>query len=381
MAKLSSYRRLVIKIGSGLLVDYQSGSLRALWLASLADDIAALRKAGCDVVVVSSGAIALGRQVLKLSDGPLRLEESQAAASVGQIALAPAWERALKAHDLIAGQVLLTPTDTEVRRRYLNARATITTLLKFGAIPIINENDTVATAEIRYGDNDRLAARVATMVSADCLILLSDIDGLYDKPPADHPDARHIALVEAITPEIEAMGGATRTAYGSGGMATKIEAAKIALNGGTNMVISSGEAMAPLSAIDQGARCTWFKASGTPVAARKKWISGHLKPGGILTLDQGAVKALRSGKSLLPAGVVRILGQFERGDTVLIENADGVEIARGLVAYDVEEARKIIGQQTSDIEVILGYPGRSVMVHRDDMVLRDATGYSADNGS
>lgn len=376
MAVLSSYKRLVIKIGSGLLVDYATGKLRTSWLASLADDIAALRQAGCDVVVVSSGAIALGRRVLGLDDGPLKLEESQAAASVGQIALAPAWENALSAHGLIAGQILLTPSDTEVRRRYLNARATIATLLKFGAVPIINENDTVATAEIRYGDNDRLAARVATMVSADCLILLSDIDGLYDKPPADNPDAHHIAVVDMITPEIEAMGGATRTTYGSGGMATKIVAAKIALNGGTSMVIASGEEMSPLLKIDNGARCTWFHASGTPVAARKKWISGHLKPSGVLTLDAGAVKALQSGNSLLPAGVIKITGQFELGDTVLLENAQGMEIGRGLVTYDIDDARQIIGRQTSQIETILGYPGRSVMVHRDDMVLRDATGYS-----
>lgn len=379
MTALSSYKRLVIKIGSGLLVDYKAGTIRTDWLASLVDDIAALRDAGCDVVVVSSGAIAMGRCILGLDEGRLKLEESQAAASVGQIELAPAWEKALGARGLTAGQILLTLADTEMRRRYLNARATINTLLKFGAVPIINENDAVATTEIRYGDNDRLAARVATMLAADCLILLSDIDGLYDKPPSEHPDANHIPRVDAITPEIEAMGGTSDTAYGSGGMATKIDAAKIAINGGTSMVIASGEQMSPLSVIDKGARCTWFHASDTPLGARKKWISGHLKPSGSLTLDDGAVKALQSGKSLLPAGVTKVAGAFELGDAVLIEDQEGAEIGVGLVAYDIGDAQQIIGEHSSKIESILGHPGRSVMMHRDDMVLRDASGYTADD--
>lgn len=381
MKSLSSYKRLVIKIGSALLVDYASGKLRTDWLRSLAEDIASLRTSGSQVIVVSSGAIALGRNLLALDDGPLKLEESQAAASVGQIELARAWDNALSSYDVTTGQILVTPSDTEERRRYLNARATIETLLKLNAVPIINENDTVATAEIRYGDNDRLGARVATMVGADCLILLSDIDGLYDAPPADNPDAVHIPVVRAITPDIEAMSGSTRSAYGSGGMTTKIEAAKIALNGGTSMVIASGESMNPLFKINKGARCTWFMATGTPLAARKKWISGHLQPGGALVLDVGAVKALKSGKSLLPAGVKNITGQFERGDTVALQAENGIEIGRGLVSYDAADADKIIGQKTSKIEAILGYPGRSAMVHRDDMVLHDTSGYTGDSPS
>ena len=379
MAKLSSYKRVVIKVGSGLLVDYATGELRIKWLATLVDDIAALRQEGCDVVIVSSGAIALGRRILGLDDGPLKLEKSQAAASVGQIALAPAWGKALGARDLTAGQILLTLSDTEIRRRYLNARATISTLLKLGAVPIINENDAVTTVEIRYGDNDRLAARVATMASADCLILLSDIDGLYDKSPTENADAKHIPVVDTITAEIEAMGGAPDTSYGSGGMATKIDAARIAVNGGTSMVIASGETMSPLSAIDSGARCTWFYASDTQIAERKKWISGHLKPEGALTLDAGAIEALQAGNSLLPAGVIKVSGAFELGDTVLIKNAEGSEIGLGLVAYDIDDARQIIGQHTSKIESILGHPGRSAMVHRDNMVLRDACGYNAND--
>lgn len=379
MTALSSYKRLVIKIGSGLLVDYASGALRAQWLASLAADIAGLRAAGCEIIVVSSGAIALGRNILRLRNRPLRLEESQAAASVGQIALARAWEEALALHGIVTGQILVTLSDTEERRRYLNARATIATLLKLQAVPIINENDTVATAEIRYGDNDRLGARVATMTGADCLVLLSDVDGLYDASPVENPDARHIPLVEAVTPEIEAMSGSTRSAYGSGGMATKIEAAKIAVNGGTAMLIASGEKMNPLAALEKGARFTRFTAAGTPLAARKKWISGHLHPSGSLVVDAGAVRALQSGKSLLPAGVIRATGSFERGDTVSIESAAGVEIGCGLVSYDAGEANRIVGKKTSEIEAILGYPGRAAMVHRDDMVLRGTGGYDGGN--
>lgn len=367
---LVAHKRLVVKVGSALLVDQKTGTLRQEWLLSLAADIAALRRSGCDVIVVSSGAIALGRHVLGLSVMPLKLEESQAAAAVGQIALSRAWDAALQAHDLTTGQILVTLSDTEERRRYLNARATIGTLLKLGAVPIINENDTVATMEIRYGDNDRLAARVATMEGADCLVLLSDIDGLYDAPPGDHPDATHIPHVAKITPDIEAMAGPAGTTLASGGMTTKIEAAKIAVSGGTSMVIASGHAMHPLSAIDQGARCTWFSALETPVSARKKWISGHLDPQGTLIVDCGAEKALYSGNSLLPAGVTGLSGNFARGDAVAIKSLEGQEIGRGLVAYDAGEAVQLIGKKTSEIAVILGYPGRSAMIHRDDMVLR-----------
>lgn len=369
MLPLARYKRLVIKIGSALLVDHATGTLRAAWLASLAADISALRCEGADVIVVSSGAIALGRHVLKLPAGPLKLEESQAAASVGQIELARAWDEALQAHGHVTGQLLVTLDDTEERRRYLNVRATIATLLRMKAVPIINENDTVATAEIKYGDNDRLGARVATMAGADCLVLLSDIDGLYDAPPAQNPSAKHIPLVAVITPEIEKMAGTAGTAFSSGGMTTKIAAAKIAVAGGTVMVIAAGHAHNPLAAIDMGARATWFAAEGTPITARKKWISGHLKPRGVLILDAGAVRALQSGKSLLPAGVAKITGRFSRGDAVSLKDGDGTEIARGLVSYDVDEAQRIIGRQTSEIQVILGYPGRSAMVHRDDMVL------------
>lgn len=370
MVKLSSFKRIVIKIGSALLVDQKTGAIRRDWLLSLADDIAWLRGQGLDVIVVSSGAIALGRQVLNLPDGPLKLEESQAAASVGQISLAPAWEEALSRHAITTGQVLLTLADTEERRRYLNARATVGTLLKLEAVPIINENDTVATIEIRYGDNDRLAARVATMTGADGLVLLSDVDGLYDAPPATHPNANHLPHVAEITPEIEAMAGAAGTAYASGGMTTKLEAAKIAVASGTAMLIASGRTLNPLKAIDEGARCTLFEAHKTPLDAREKYIAGHLDPHGKLVLDAGAVNALRAGKSLLPAGVTAIEGAFERGDTVSIMSPDNIEIARGLVAYDDQEASQILGCQSRDIEGVLGYPGRSVMVHCDDLVLK-----------
>ena len=369
MTKLSNFKRIVVKIGSALLVDHLTGTLRRDWLLSLADDMAWLKQQGHDVIVVSSGAIALGRHVLGLPKGPLKLEESQAAASVGQIALAPAWEEALSRHEITTGQVLLTLADTEERRRYLNARATIGTLLKLGAVPIINENDTVATAEIRYGDNDRLAARVATMTGADGLVLLSDIDGLYDAPPADNPNAKHIAKIAQITPEVEAMAGSAGTAYASGGMTTKVEAAKIAVAGGTAMLIASGKELHPLKAIEGGARCTLFEAQETPFDARKQYIAGHLDPHGRLILDAGAAKALKAGKSLLPAGVTAIEGAFERGDTVSIVSPKGEEIARGLVAYDDQEAAQILGCQSGDIENVLGYPGRAVMVHRDDMVM------------
>ena len=366
---LGSFRRIVVKIGSALLVDAARGRLKREWLASLADDLAALWREGADVLVVSSGAIALGRTVLGLPAGALRLEESQAAASVGQIALARAYSEILGERGLRAAQILLTLGDTEERRRYLNARGTIATLLKLRAVPVINENDTVATSEIRYGDNDRLAARVASMMSADGLVLLSDIDGLYDAPPAANADAKLVPVVERITPEVEAMAGAAGSELSRGGMATKIEAAKIALAAGCHMVISSGHVRHPLQAIRDGGRCTWFPASANPVAARKAWIAGALEPKGTLWIDAGAAAALRAGKSLLPAGVKRIDGQFARGDAVLVRNLAGHEIGRGLVAYDAEEAVRILGRRSRDILSILGSGSRAEMVHRDDLAL------------
>ncbi|MDQ0314625.1 glutamate 5-kinase [Amorphus orientalis] len=366
--KVADCRRVVIKIGSALLVD--QGSVRARWLASMVEDIAALRAAGSDVIVVSSGAIALGRGVLKLPGGPIRLEESQAAASVGQITLARAWSEYLAAHGLVAAQVLLTLGDTEERRRYLNARSTIETLLGHGAVPVINENDAVATSEIRYGDNDRLAARVATMASADLLVLLSDVDGLYTAPPALDPTATRIPVVEAITPEIEMMAGAAGSELSRGGMRTKVEAARIATEAGTAMIIASGRRDHPIRAIDASGEATWFRAQNTPVAARKTWIAGRLETRGTLTIDDGAARALVSGKSLLPAGVVAVDGKFDRGDAVRILDRSGRELGRGLIAYDSGDAVRIAGKKSRAIEGILGYRGRTAMVHRDDLALQ-----------
>src|SRR5450631_2776771 len=366
---LSSFRRIVVKVGSSLLVDAAAGSLKREWLASLAADIAALHKEKRDILVVSSGAIALGRAVLKLPAGALKLEDSQAAAAVGQIALARAWSEHLSAHALTAGQVLVTLGDTEERRRYLNARSTIAKLLEWRAVPVINENDTVATNEIRYGNNDRLAACVATMASADLLILLSDIDGLYTAPPGGNPDAKLIPIVKSVTAEIEAMAGAAESELSRGGMYTKIEAAKIATTAGTHMLIASGKIEHPLQAIADGGRCTWFLTPANPVTARKRWIAGSLEPKGTLTIDAGAVSALRAGKSLLPAGVIRIDGQFARGDAVVVRGPDTHEIGRGLVAYDAEDADKIKGRSSSDAAQILGISGRAEMIHRDDLVV------------
>ncbi len=365
----SRARRIVVKIGSSLLVDRASGELRAQWLATLADDIAGLVKAGRQVIIVSSGAIALGRHVLGFAKGPLELERSQAAAAVGQISLAGAYQAVFKARGLAAAQILLTLGDTEERRRYLNARQTIDTLLAERAVPVVNENDTVATAEIRYGDNDRLSARVASMMSADCLVLLSDIDGLYTAPPGSGAGARLIAEVRHITPEIEAMDGGAGTELSRGGMVTKIEAGKIALASGTNMVIALGTIEHPLRALDEGASCTWFLAPSDPVTARKRWIAGQLEPRGFVEVDAGAERALHSGKSLLPAGVTRVGGDFERGDAIVIRSADGREIGRGLVAYAREDAARIIGKKSGEIAAILGFAGRAALVHRDDMVL------------
>jgi len=367
--RLADFRRIVVKVGSSLLVDAKAGRLNESWLTALAADLAALHGEARDILVVSSGAIALGRSVLRLPDGPLKLEDSQAAAAVGQIALARTWTEALSRHGITAGQVLVTLGDTEERRRYLNARSTIDTLLEWRAVPIINENDTVATNEIRYGDNDRLAARVATMMSADLLVLLSDVDGLYDAPPGTSASARHLPRVERITPEIEAMAGAAGSELSRGGMLTKIEAAKIATAAGTHLVIASGRLDHPLRAINQGARCTWFLTPANPVTARKKWIAGSLEPRGTLTIDAGAVAALRRGNSLLPVGVVRVDGSFARGDAVVIRGPDGAEIGRGLCAYDVEDAQKIRGRSSADIAAILGFSGRAEIVHRDDLVV------------
>jgi len=366
---LTDFRRIVVKVGSSLLVDTAAGKLRESWLAALVEDIARLHKEKRDILVVSSGAIALGRSVLRLPRGPLKLEDSQAAAAVGQIALARIWAEGLDRHGIIAGQILVTLGDTEERRRYLNARSTVDKLLEWRSVPVINENDTVATTEIRYGDNDRLAARVATMVSADCLVLLSDVDGLYDAPPGSGRDARLIPMVERITPQIEAMAGASGSELSRGGMQTKIEAGKIATSAGTHMVIASGKSEHPLQAVIAGSPCTWFLTPANPVAARKKWIAGSLEPRGVLFIDAGAVAALRRGKSLLPAGVKRVDGEFQRGDAVVIRDLDGAEVARGLVAYDAGDAQKIVGQSSADIVGILGIEGRSEMVHRDDLVM------------
>ena len=366
--RLTRARRIVVKIGSALLVDSKTGAIKASWLSSLIDDLADARVRGAEIIVVSSGAIALGRRTIGLSKGTLKLEEKQAAAAVGQIALAQAWSEALRTRNIVAAQVLVTLTDTEERRRYLNARATLSTLLAQGAVPVINENDTVATSEIRFGDNDRLAARVASMMSADCLVLLSDIDGLYTAPPSNN-DAQFLAEVAEITPEIEAMAGKPVSGLGSGGMITKIEAAKIAVGAGCNMVIASGHELHPLRRIANGKRCTWFVAPASALQSRKRWIAGTLQPIGHLVVDEGAAEALAKGKSLLPAGVKRLEGAFTRGDTVSIVTLKGREIARGLVTYDAADAQKIIGLRSSEIERILGFRGRDELVHRDDLVL------------
>jgi glutamate 5-kinase len=366
--RLKEARRIVIKIGSALLVDDTSGTIKASWLASLADDIADLRVKGAEVILVSSGAIALGRRSLGFAKGKLDLAEKQAAAAVGQITLAQAWADVLRQRNIVAAQVLVTLNDTEERRRYLNARATLTTLLAQGAVPVINENDTVATSEIRYGDNDRLSARVASMMMADTLVLLSDIDGLYSAPPSQK-GAVFIPEVTMITPEIEAMAGRPVSGIGSGGMITKIDAAKIALGAGCNMVIASGHVAHPLQRIRDGARATWFFAEATPLQSRKRWIAGTLQPVGRLTVDDGARVALGRGKSLLPAGVRSVSGTFSRGDTVSIVALDGQEIGRGLVAYDSADAQRIKGRKSGDIEKELGLAGGDELIHRDDLVM------------
>ncbi|MBT3306319.1 MAG: glutamate 5-kinase [Alphaproteobacteria bacterium] len=369
MKKIENGRRIVVKIGSALLADQEHGTVHRNWLDALAQDVNECRQRGQEVVLVSSGAIAIGRRRLSLPPGPLKLDDNQAAAAAGMVRLAHAYEEALGAFDITVGQVLLTLDDTESRRRYINARNTLEALLKLGAVPLINENDTVATDEIRFGDNDRLAARVAAMVSADTLVLLSDIDGLYTADPRSEPDAAIVPEVTEITPAIEAMAGAAPLGDSKGGMVTKLAAAKVCLANGCRMVIMDGNEAHPLQRLQDGAPATWFLPSATPKTARKRWIAGALSPNGAVVLDEGAEKALGQGKSLLPAGVVAIEGDFQRGDAVLVKNRDGRELGRGLITYGAEDARLIMGHKTSEIESLLGYRGRDVIIHRDDLVL------------
>lgn len=365
---LTRAKRLVVKIGSALLVEPATGALHTGWLTGLAADLADCRAAGQQVVLVSSGAIALGRRALGLGEGNLRLEQAQAAAAVGQTRLVHAWEEALRPHGLMTAQVLVTLADTQDRRRYLNGRSTLETLLGLGVVPVVNENDTVATDEIRYGDNDRLAARVALMAGADVLVLLSDVDGLYTADPRENSAARHLPEISEITAEIEAMAGGTGTAGAKGGMKTKILAAKTAMQGGCAMAVMKGDVDRPLRALAAGARATWFRPQASPAAARKKWIAG-MKSVGSLIIDAGAVAALRRGKSLLPAGVRRVDGRFERGDPVTIVTGAGETVGTALAGYSAGEARAIAGQKSERIPGILGYPGRAALVHRDDMVI------------
>ncbi|MDH3418028.1 MAG: glutamate 5-kinase [Gammaproteobacteria bacterium] len=367
--RLSQARRVVIKIGSALLVDQSSGALHREWLEALCTDVVALREQGKEVILVSSGAVALGARRLEIDVRRSRLPDHQAAAAVGQIQLAHAYEEVLGQFGFTAAQVLLTLDDSESRPRYLNAVNTLFTLLKLGVIPVVNENDTVATQELRYGDNDRLAARVAQMISADCLILLSDVDGLYTADPQTNPDARYIPEVTALTDDYWAMAGGPGSDLASGGMRTKLDAARIALDAGCQMLITSGHIMRPLQALEAGARATWFLPDSTPRAARKQWIAGTLQPKGRLKVDAGAVEALSGGRSLLPAGVTGVEGSFVRGDAVSLLDPHGNELGRGLIAYAADEARAIIGQQSAAIPEILGYRGRDEMIHRDDLVL------------
>ena len=366
---LASATRTVVKIGSSLLTEPATGALNETWLDGLARDVAGLRERGKDVLIVSSGAIAIGRRHLGLAAETLRLEEMQAAAACGQIRLAHAYQSALARHGIGVAQILLTHEDTEARRRYLNARSTINTLLSLSTVPVINENDTVATNEIRFGDNDRLAARVAVMMSADLLVLLSDVDGLYESDPRHDAHARWVPAVERITPEIEAMAGSIGTPSAAGGMVTKIAAAKHAMAAGCHMVIAKGAVERPLAALEAGARSTWFVSTATPRAARKSWIASALEPRGTLIIDEGARSALAQGRSLLPAGVKAVEGAFERGDAVAIRVEQGGEAGRGLVAYSAADARRIVGHKSREIERILGYRGRAEMIHRDDLVL------------
>ena len=366
--RLANARRVVIKIGSALFVDQQTGAMNRAWLEGVCADVAEMRRAGKDIVIVSSGAVALGRRELNISRR-LQLEEKQAAAAAGQIVLAHAYQEILRGFGITAAQVLLTLDDSERRERYLNASRTLLTLLGYGAVPVINENDTVATQELRYGDNDRLSARVAQMVSAECLVLLSDVDGLYTADPRRDPAARHVEEVTEVTREVLDMAGGPGSSHGSGGMRTKLEAARIAVGAGCRMCIASGHVSRPISALLQGGKATWFLPSATPGAARKQWIAGTLKPKGTLRVDAGAERALAGGRSLLPAGVTAVDGPFGRGDAVSVVAADGREIARGLTAYPVDEAAQIVGRRSGDIQEILGYSGGDEIIHRDDLVL------------
>ena len=368
-ARIAEAKRIVVKIGSVLLVDDNSGTLHNAWLNSLGKDVAALRNRGHEVILVSSGAIALGRRYLGLKTGELKLEEKQAAAAVGMVRLAQSYQETLNKFDLSVAQILLTLDDSENRRRYLNARSTIMTLLRVGVVPLINENDTIATDEIRFGDNDRLAARVASMVSADLLILLSNINGLYTTDPAQDKTAKLVPTVTEITHEIEAMASNTVTSDSSGGMPTKLAAAKQCLGAGCRMIICEGRGMFPLKSLENGSDCTWFIPSGNPQTARKRWISGSLQPLGSVIVDDGAVAALEQGCSLLPAGILRIEGTFQRGDAITIMKRDGSEFGRGLIAYSSEDATQIIGHKTGEIEDLLGYRGRDEIIHRDDLVI------------
>jgi glutamate 5-kinase len=361
-------RRLVVKIGSALLVDKDSGALRTDWLHSLAADVATIKARGVDVVLVSSGSIALGRSVLGLGQGVLALEQAQAAAAVGQIRLARAYEEAMAPHGISTAQILVTLEDSADRRRYLNTRNTMATLLGLGVLPIVNENDTIATDEIRYGDNDRLAANMAAMVGADQLVLLSDVDGFYSGNPKDDPNATRYDVIAQITPEIEAMAGDAGSGLSKGGMKTKLMAARTATAAGCAMAITEGSVLNPLSALEKGANATWFTATQDPQTARKHWIAA-MKARGSVRLDAGAVAALGRGKSLLPAGVTQVSGQFLRGDPVAVEGPDGARLGLGLIRYTSEEATAIAGHRSDEIEPILGYPGRAALIHRDDMAL------------
>ncbi|MHC0055011.1 glutamate 5-kinase [Actibacterium sp. D379-3] len=368
MAALNDAKRLVVKIGSALLVDRATGALRADWLHALAEDVAAAKARGTDVILVSSGSIALGRSVLGLPATALPLEQSQAAAAVGQIKLARAYEEVLAPHGITTAQVLVTLEDSTNRRRYLNSRNTLEQLVGLGVVPIVNENDTIATDEIRFGDNDRLAAQVAVTVGADQLVLLSDVDGFYTASPASDPDAHRFDVIEEITPEIEAMAGDAGSGLSKGGMKTKLLAAKTATGAGCAMAITNGFVLRPLKALAEGANATWFLAKDDPQAARKRWIAA-MKPRGEITVDAGAAAALRRGTSLLPAGVMRVTGAFGRGDAVAILGPSGATLGKGLTRYTHDEAQAIKGCQSRDIEAILGYPGRAALIHRDDMVL------------
>jgi glutamate 5-kinase len=367
---IKSTRLVVIKIGSALIVDPATGKARADWMRDLAADVASLRAAGTQVVLISSGSIALGRQHLSLPAGDIKLPEKQAAAAIGQVELAQLWSNALQAHDMRTAQILLAPEDTETRRRHINARTTIQTLLELGFVPVVNENDTVTTYEIRFGDNDRLAARVAGMISADLLILLSDVDGLYTKNPHQSEDAEHIPEITQIDEDIMALGGGANAEFASGGMATKLAAARIATEAGADMVICKGSASRPVTALLDGARYSLFHRRTSPKKARKNWIAGALDPKGQIVVDKGAQSALLKGKSLLPVGILRLSGQFDRGDLVQIINAEGIELGHGLAGYATAEAEKIKGQKSQVIETLLGYEGRAELIHADDLVLR-----------